>query len=78
MDGKGREGTYNCSLTTTGAAGGQGIGHRGAAAPLRPAGAARDVERLKPVFPAEWIGHFHDLDMTSELRHFSLLILNSE
>jgi len=37
MDGKGREGTYNFFLTTTGAA-----GHRvqGAAAPCHPAGAA--------------------------------------
>jgi len=37
MDGKGRDGTCNFFLTTTGGvAGGQGIGHRGAAAPLPP------------------------------------------
>jgi len=40
MDGKGREGTYNFSLTTT--RGQPGAGHRAqrAAAPCNPAGAA--------------------------------------
>jgi len=40
MDGKGEEGTYNFYHDNWGSAGGQGIGHRGAAAPCHPAGAA--------------------------------------
>ena len=54
MDGKGREGTYNFFLTTTGGQqGGQGIGHKGAAAPCHPAGAAHAFkERLLLKFMA--------------------------
>jgi len=42
MDGKGEEGTYNFSNDDWGQPGGQGIGHRGAAAPCHPAGAAHE------------------------------------
>ena len=38
MDGKGREGTYNFFHDDCGGSRGQGIEHRGAAAPLPPAG----------------------------------------
>jgi len=43
VDGKGREGTYNFFLTTTGAGQPEGAGHstQGAAAPCHPAGAAQ-------------------------------------
>ena len=47
IDGKGREGTYNFFSRRLGwGSRGQGIWHRGTAAPMPPAGAAHDATKL--------------------------------